>query len=123
MQIEPGKLKEFKESVRNSLEFVEMNGPQLMVEVYVDEGSLRAYSFQVFPDSEAMLSHWKMSDPYIRDVSRHITVERLDLYGQPNDAVMEGLRPFSEDGVVVTVTPNLAGFARIGAGEQARDHI
>ena len=109
--------------MRNSLEFIEANGPQPMVEVYVDEGSMRAFSFQFFPDSEAMLSHWLMSDPYIRDVSRHITVERLDLYGQPNDAVMEGLRPFSEDGVVVTVTPNFAGFARFGAGEQAREHI
>lgn len=121
MRIEPGELKQFEESVRKSLEFVEANGPQLMVEVYVDEGSMRAFSFQFFPDSEAMLAHWWISDPYIRDVSRHITVERLDLYGQPDEAVMEGLRPFSEEGVAVTVTPGLAGFVRFGAGEQGQE--
>jgi len=48
MQIEHGKLEASKESVNNSLAFVEMNGPQLMVEVYVDKENLRAYSCQVY---------------------------------------------------------------------------
>lgn len=117
MQIEQGKLEEFKESVKSSLAFVEANGPQLMVEVYVDEENMRAYSFQFYRDSESILSHWQMSDPYIRDVMQHITVKRLNIYGQPNDAVMEGVRPFSEDGVIVTVTPHFAGFTRFQASE------
>lgn len=117
MQIEQGKLEEFKESVKSSLAFVEANGPQLMVEVYVDEENMRAHSFQFYRDSESILSHWQMSDPYIRDVMQHITVKRLNIYGQPNDAVMEGVRPFSEDGVIVTVTPHFAGFTRFQASE------
>lgn len=117
MQIEQGKLEDFKESVKNSLAFVEANGPQLMVEVYVDEKNLQAYSFQFYRDSESILSHWQMSDPYIRDVMQHITVKRLDIYGQPDDAVMEGVRPFSQDGVIVTVTPHFAGFTRFQASE------
>ncbi len=40
---------------------------------------------------------------------------RLDTFGLPDEAVMEGLRPFSEDGVVATVTPRFAGFARFQA--------
>lgn len=118
MQIEQGKLEEFKESVKRSVAFVEANGPQFMVEVYVDEKIMRAYSFQLYRDSESILSHWRMSDPYIREVMQHITVKRLDVYGQPNDAVMEGLRPFSEDGVIVTVTPQFAGFARFRADRE-----
>jgi len=117
MQIEQSKLEDFKQSVKNSLAFVEANGPQLMVEVYVDEKNLRAYSFQFYRDSESILSHWEMSDPYIRDVMQHITVKRLDIYGQPDDAVMEGVRPFSQDGVIVTVTPHFAGFTRFQASE------
>lgn len=116
MRIEEGKLEDFKESVKSSLAFVEANGPQLMVEVYVDEEDMRAYSFQLYRDSDSILSHWQMSDRYIREDMRHTTVERLDLYGQPDAAVMEGLRPFSEDGVAVTVTPRFAGFARLGVG-------
>jgi hypothetical protein len=115
MQIEQGKLEQFKESVKRSLAFVEANGLQLMVEVYVDEENMRVYSFQLFRDSESMLSHWRMSDPYIGDVMQHITVKRLDVYGQPNGTVMEGLRSFSQDGVIVTVTPHFAGFTRLQA--------
>lgn len=102
MQIEQGKLADFEESVKNSLAFVEANGPQLMVEVYVDEKNLRAHSFQFYRDSESILSHWQMSDPCIRDVMQHITVKRLDIYGQPDGVVVEGVRPFSQDGVIVT---------------------
>ena len=115
MQIEEGKVEAFKESMKRGLAFVEANGPQLMVEVYVDEKDMRAYSFQYFRDSESVLSHWQMSDPYIRDVMRHITVKRLDIYGQPDDTVMEGLRSFSHEGVIVAVTPHLAGFTRFQA--------
>ena len=115
MRIERGKLEDFKVSVKNSLAFVQANGPQLMVQVYVDEENLRAYSFQLYDTSESILTHWRMSDPYIRDVMQHVTVERLDVFGWPDDAVLEGLRPFSEDGVVVTVTPRFAGFARFQA--------
>jgi hypothetical protein len=42
MRIERGKLEDFKVSVKNSLAFVQENGPQLLVEVYVDEENLRA---------------------------------------------------------------------------------
>lgn len=52
-----------------------------------------------------------MSDPYIHKVMEHSTVQRLDVYGQPDDAVMEGLRPFRDE-VTVAVTPSFAGFDR-----------
>ena len=101
-------------SVKNSLAFVQENGSQLLVEVYVDEENLRVYSFQLYDTSESNLTHWRMSDPYIRDVMQHYTMERLDVSEWPEDAVMESLRPFSEDGVL-TVTPRSAGFARFQA--------
>lgn len=112
MRIEAGGTEGFEESIRNSLDFVEANGPQTMVEVFVDEESMRAYSFQFFRDSESIRSHWKMSDPYIRGVMEHATVERLDVYGQPDEEITDSIRAFSENGVAVTVTPRLAGFAR-----------
>lgn len=58
MRIERGKLEDFKVSVKNSLAFVQENGPQLLVEVYVDEENLRAYSFQLYDTSESILTHW-----------------------------------------------------------------
>ncbi len=92
MRIHDGQLEHFKESVRKSVAFVETNGPHLMAQVYIDEANMLAYSFQVQPDSEAILSHWGQTDPYIRAVNEYMTPERVDFYGQPSDAVMDGLR-------------------------------
>ncbi|MBW4617835.1 MAG: hypothetical protein KME17_00425 [Cyanosarcina radialis HA8281-LM2] len=117
MQIDKGKLEDFKESVKQSLEFVEANGSQLMVEVYIDETNMRAYSFQFHRNSESILFHWQISDPYIRNVMQHSTVKRLDIYGQPNKAVMKGIQPFSDNGVIVSVTPHFAGFSRFQPNE------
>ncbi len=98
MRLERGKLENFKVSVKNSLAFVQENGPQLLVEVYVDEENLRAYSFQLHDTLEFVRTHWRMSDPYIRDVMQHVTVKRLDVFGWPDDAVLEGLSRSSRTG-------------------------
>lgn len=109
-EIENGKLEVFKDSIEKAVTFAEENGPQLMVEVYIDEEDMRAHSCQIQPDSESILAHWEMSDPYIDDVMQNCTMKRLDVYGQPNDAVMEGLRELGEE-VRVTITPHLTGYS------------
>ncbi|HEX6011168.1 MAG TPA: hypothetical protein VFY87_05045 [Geminicoccaceae bacterium] len=111
-EIHKGELEAFKDSVTKAVAFAEANGPQLLVEVYIDEGVIRAHSCQIQPDSEAVLAHWRLSDPYIRGVMESCTMQRLDMYGRPNDAVMEGLRPLLEQGITVTVTPDFVGFGR-----------
>jgi hypothetical protein len=115
-EIENGKLDAFKESIEKSVTFADENGPQLMVEVYIDEEDMRAHSCQIQPDSESILTHWEMSEPYINDVMQNCTATRLDIYGQPNDAVMEGLEELAEE-VIVTVTPHFYGFSPFQASE------
>lgn len=119
MQITGGHLESFKHAVQRAVEFVEEHGPQLMVEVFIDEQRLVAYSFQLYRDSESILIHWKMSDPHIREVMEHCTVQRLDVYGRPNEAVMEQLRRPDDQEVAVTVTPHFTGFTRLLASGQA----
>lgn len=116
-EIENGKLEAFKESIEKAVSFAEENGPQLMVEVYIDEENMRAHSCQIQPDSESILSHWEMSDPYIDDVMQSCTLKRLDIYGQPNDTVMEGMSRSSEDGAIMTVTPHFTGYNRFQPSE------
>ncbi|HZA17459.1 MAG TPA: hypothetical protein VE645_11315 [Pseudonocardiaceae bacterium] len=90
-----------------------------MAEIFTDEQRLLAYSFQLYRDSESILIHWKMSDPHIREVMEHCTVQRLDVYGRPNEAVMEQLRRPADQEVPVTVTPHFTGFTRFLASGQA----
>lgn len=110
--IRPGKLEVFKQAIRKAVAFAESQGPQLVVETYIDEDSMRASSLQILPSSKAVLAHWKMADPYIRDVMESCIMRRLDVYGEPNEEVMLGLLSLIEQGIPVTVTPAFVGFRR-----------
>ena len=112
MEIHEGKLQQFKEAAKRSMEFIEANGPQLMAEVYIDEKNMLAHGVQVHRDSESILSHWQMADPYMRDVMQHITTTRVEIYGQPNDTVMDGMQRLSGTGTSVDVRTHLVGFSR-----------
>lgn len=91
MEITYGHLDQFKEAVRLAVEFAEAHAPQLMVEVFIDEENMLAYSFQLYQDSDAIRTHWQLSDPYIQGVMEHCTVRSLDVYGRPDDAVRAAL--------------------------------
>ena len=112
-QIESGALEKCKDAFRKSNDFLETNGPQLMLEVYINENEMRAYGLQIHRDSESILTHWQLADPYMRDVMQYLTTMRVDIYGQPNEAVMEGMRRLSSQGAILSVTPQFVGFSRL----------
>jgi hypothetical protein len=68
MRITEGHLEGFRHAVEKAVAFVEEHGPQLAVQVFIDEERLVAHSFQLYPDSAAIVRHWSLSDPYIREV-------------------------------------------------------
>lgn len=113
--IRAGRLEAFKESVRKAVLFAEAEGPQLWVQTYIDEAEMRAHSCQIMADSEAILRHWRMSDPYISDVMETCVMRRLEIYGQPTDEVLRGLEPLKSQGVKVVVTPEFFGFQERGS--------
>lgn len=63
MKITEGSLEPFREAVRQAIEFVERNGPQIMVRTFIDEQEMRAVSFQLYRNCEDVLRHWEISDP------------------------------------------------------------
>ncbi|WP_433784360.1 hypothetical protein ACQPX6_29520 [Actinomycetospora sp. CA-101289] len=113
MRIKEGHLEEFRRAVEQGVAFVEEHGPQLAVQVFIDDEALIAHSFQLYPDSAAIVAHWSLSDPYIREVMEHCTVERLEMYGEPEaDVVGDAFRPDVAGEVPRTVVPRLIGFVR-----------
>lgn len=95
MRIHDGHRERFDDAVRRAVEFVE------------------AHSFQLYPDSDAVLAHWSMSDPFIREVMEHCTVASFETYGAMSDAVLDGLRSGTAGGA--TVRPPLTGFTRLAS--------
>ena len=113
MRITEGHLEGFRSAVEKAVMFVEEHGPQLAVQVFIDDERLVAHSFQLYPDSSAIVRHWSLSDPYIREVMAHCTVERLEMYGEPEeDVVGDAFRPDVAGDVPRTVVPRLIGFVR-----------
>jgi len=80
-QIKKGALEKFKEAARKSTDFLKSNGPQLLIEVCIDEIEMLAHGIQVHRDSESILTHWQTADPYMHDVMQYITTTRVDIYG------------------------------------------
>jgi hypothetical protein len=119
MRIAAGHLDEFRAAVAAAVVFVEQHGPQVMVQVFVDEPRLLAHSFQLYPDSDAILRHWELSDPYIRDVMAHCSVERLVMYGEPDERVTRRLPPVRTGGVERSTVPRHIGFLRAQGGTDA----
>jgi hypothetical protein len=103
----------FKQAIFNAVEFARENAPQLMVQVYVDDENALCYSFQLFPDSESILRHWKVSDPNIAEVMKYCVVRSMEVYGSPSQAVRDGILGSVGD-ATVSFTPELVGFVRLG---------
>ncbi|MDA3626944.1 hypothetical protein OU415_15980 [Saccharopolyspora sp. WRP15-2] len=107
MQIADGHLEEFKAAVRAAVDFACEHGPQLLVEVFIDEDRMECTSFQLYRDSDAVLRHWELADPHIQAVMEHCTVKDFAVFGDPDARVRAGLGPD------VPFTPHLTGFHRL----------
>lgn len=111
MQITEGHVDAFKQAIRAAVEFVRGNGPQLMVQTFIDEEKLVATSYQLYRNSEAILEHWRLADPYIAEVMQHCTVAEFEICGEPSAAVMERMSTMLQEGRA-TQTLRVAGFVR-----------
>jgi hypothetical protein len=112
MKINEGHLDAFKRAILDAVGFVERHGPQLMVQTFIDEERMLAISYQLYRDSEAILEHWRLADPYIAKVMEHCSVADFQIHGEPNEAVMERMRDMLQDGSA-SQTRRLAGFVRL----------
>jgi hypothetical protein len=113
MRINPGEVQAYREAIEAAVAFAEEHAPQVLVDVFIDEEAGTATSFQIYADSEAVLRHWELSDPYIAAVMEHCTVERFEVFGSPSAAVLEGMGATS--GVEAAFTPRLTGYAGLHA--------
>lgn len=117
MRITPGHVDEYRRAIVDAVGFAEANAPQVMVDVFIDEDDLTATSFQIYADSDAVLRHWQLSDPYIAEVMRHCTVAAFEVFGHPSDEVRAGLT--STPDLPVTTLPRLVGYLQAGGGSRA----
>ncbi|GAA1088905.1 hypothetical protein [Nocardiopsis composta] len=115
MRVLDGHLAEFRAAIERAVAFAQGEGPQLMVEVFIDEPRMLAHSFQLYADSDAVRAHWRMSDPYIRGVMEHCEIHDFAVYGDPDPELRDAL---AEQGL--PIVPRFTGFTRHPAGASPR---
>lgn len=112
MRVTDGHLDAFKDAIRRSVQFAEQHGPQLMVQVFLDEPAMLAHSFQLFADSAAVRRHWELADHVIGEVMAHCSIDGFDVYGEPDSIVARGLHGALPDGVPFQMLGRHVGFLR-----------
>ncbi|WP_116996037.1 hypothetical protein [Desertimonas flava] len=108
MRITPGHEDQFREAIVDAVTFARAHAPQLMVDVFVDEEEGTATSFQIYADSDSVVRHWELSDPYIANVMEHCEVDRFEVFGSPSEEVRNGFGRMS--GMEVRIHPRLTGY-------------
>ncbi|MFI9339910.1 hypothetical protein ACIG0D_01335 [Streptomyces sp. NPDC052773] len=124
MRITEGHLDGFRHAIAQAVAFTREHGPQLMVDIFIDEERMLAHSFQLYRDSDAIRAHWRLSDPYIREVMEHCTVQQFEIFGAPDHDIVAALKTPDGASFPYTISPRLAGFNRLetpGRGEAPSD--
>jgi hypothetical protein len=117
-RLKVGKLEAYqREFMPQLVEIVEMNEPRLLgFNVFANQEGTEIAGVQVHPDADSMLHHMQVMrgritmayDEYIEATTT------IQVYGPPNEAVLEMINMLSTPGVSVSVKPHhLGGFTRL----------
>ena len=118
-RLKPGRLDEERARVPGLVEFIEANEPRLIAfNEYVSEAGDEVTVVQVHPDAESMEAHLEIVGERARDayaLTLDATV-RIQVFGQPTQAILDTLRQQASNGVEITVNgEHLGGFTRSAA--------
>jgi len=71
----------------------------------------------VFPNAEAMDIHFQGADERSKQAYEFMQPKSMEIYGSPNDGVLEMMKQIAESGVAVSIdTVHLGGFLRLKSG-------
>jgi quinol monooxygenase YgiN len=119
-RLKPDTLDAFEERCGQLAEFIEANEPRMLAfNVYADEDGTEASVVQVHPDADSMVFHMRLLRDHIAsagDDDSAIDVQTSNqIYGTPNETVLEMIEQF-DPGVPLIVKPRpLDGFTRPAA--------
>ena len=116
-QVAPGRLEELRQYIARMAGLVEQSEAQLLVyEVYFDEQQSQMTVIHVHRDSASLESHFKVVGPLFEQFTGLVELKAIDVYGRPDDDVLERVRAKAAllgEGSV-TVHEHHVGFIRAG---------
>jgi hypothetical protein len=115
-EVRPGRLEELKAAMNDLALFVQANEPQLFAyNVYFNDDGTRMSVLHINPDSGSLERHMKVAGPKFPPIGEFIRLLSIDVYGRPNDGLVEELRQKAKmlGSGTVRVHDFHAGFARL----------
>jgi hypothetical protein len=118
-RLRTGKLARERERVPGLVEFIEANEPRLIAfNEYVNDAGDEVSVVQVHPDAASMEAHMQIVGERAQAAyadTLDATV-RIQVFGQPTEAILETLRQQAGSGVEITINgEHLGGFTRSAA--------
>jgi hypothetical protein len=121
-RLKAGQLERERERVPGLVEFIEANEPRLIAfNEYLSDAGDEVTVVQIHPDTASLEAHMEI----VRERAQEAYAETLDatvriqVFGRPTDAILEGLREQAGNGVELRVNgEHLGGFTRSPSGGQ-----
>lgn len=114
--VRDGKLDELKAGMAKLVEFVETNEPRILsYNVYFSDDGERMTVVNVHADPASLAFHMEVGGPEFPKVAEFITLESIDVYGRPDEELVQRLKEKASTLGTgrVTVHDPYRGFERI----------
>ena len=117
-QMKEGKLDAFIEFNQDGFLLIREQKPATVALLaYAGEDGGEVSFVHVFPDAEAMDIHFQGADERSKRAYEFMQPISMEIYGSPNDGVLEMMKQIAESGVTVSIdTDHLGGFLRLKSG-------
>jgi hypothetical protein len=115
-EVRAGRLDELKAAMKDLTEFVEANQPQLIAyHVYFSDDGTRMTVLHINRDSASLRVHLAIAGPKFPPIGELIDMLAIDVYGRPDDDLVEQLRDKAEmlGRGMVRVHDRQVGFTRL----------
>jgi hypothetical protein len=117
-RIHTGKGAAYRPLAEEICRLAEEREPRLLAfHIFVNEDETSEVVIQIHPDAESMQHHLEVLGRKVRETAEYTDFESLEIYGQPNDAILEWL-PRVTEGISFTLHPmQWGGFTRLQGKE------
>jgi hypothetical protein len=116
-EVREGALEELRGSIRELVNFVDANEPQLIAyNVYLSDDGSQMTVVHIHADSASLEYHMDVAGPVFRRLADLITLSSIRVYGEPSEKALRQLqdKAASLGGGDVSVHRLHAGFSRFG---------
>lgn len=120
-EIRDGKFEELKQGMKELVAFIERNEPQILAyHVYFSEDRKRMTVIHVHAEAASLDFHMEVGSEEFPKFAEFIEMASIDIYGKPNDAVVERLREKAQTlgSGVVRIHEHYDGVDRLARTEE-----